>query len=93
MNDNYLDYKATIWFRIPIENADIIPEIIRKIENGSTPNEIFNDLYEEDEYIFCEQIDETEEFMTPVENEGYETIEIFKGERKVWDNRKLYGYE
>ena len=88
--ENYLDYKATVWFRIPIEDADKIPEMIKDIERGKTPNEIFNDLYEEDEFLSCEIIDETEEYITPLDNAGEETMEIYKGDRNVWTNKKMY---
>ena len=90
MNDNYLDFKVTVWYRFPIEDADKIPEIIKNIEEGSSPNDIFEDLYEDDKYLSCELIDETEEHISPLDNGGEETIEIFKGERKVWSNKKLY---
>lgn len=82
--NTYLDYKATVWFRIPLDNKDI-SKIIDRIEKGSLPSELYNDLNELD-LGQCEPIYDAEEFMRPCENDGQSTIEIYKDTELIWDN-------
>ena len=78
--DNYLDYKATIWFRIPIGNKKVLDEVIQKIKQGMRPSELYDELDIEHELGQCEPLFETEEFISPNENDGQSTIEIYSDE-------------
>lgn len=88
--DSYLDYKATIWFRIPIRDKETLNKVKQKIEKGILPSELYNDLDTEHELGQCEPLYDTEEFITPNENDGQSTIEIYsdgdKNTQMVWDN-------
>lgn len=88
--DIYLDYKATTWFRIPIQNKQVLEKVKEKIQQGMLPSELYNDLDTEHELGACELLYDTEEFITPNENDGHSTIEIYKNEDNdiqiIWDN-------
>jgi len=82
----YLDYKTTIWHRIPIENKETQQEIIKMIEAGSLPTEIYDTFDVGEQIGFCEVLYETEEFIRPEENDNQSTIEIQENGKTVWDN-------
>ena len=88
--DSYLDYKATIWFRIPIQNKETLEKVKEKIQQGMLPSELYNDLDTEHELGTCELLYDTEEFISPNENDGQSTIEIYENGDKdvqiIWDN-------
>lgn len=88
--DSYLDYKATIWFRIPIQSEENLQKVKQKIEEGFLPSELYNELDIEHELGQCEPLYDTEEFITPNENDGQSTIEIYENGDKdvqiIWDN-------
>lgn len=89
--DKYLDYKATIWFRIPIQSEEVLQKVKQKIEEGLLPSELYNELDTEHELGQCELLYDTEEFISPNENDGQSTIELYGGsdngnQECIWDN-------
>lgn len=89
--EHYLDYKATIWFRIPIDSKEALDKVIEKVEQGILPSELYNDMSEE--LGKCECMLDSEEFISPTENDGQSTIEIYSGndngnQECIWDNSK-----
>ena len=88
--DSYLDYKATVWFRIPIQDKQALEKVKEKIQQGMLPSELYNDLDIEHELGMCELLCDTEEFISPNENDGQSTIEIYEnGDNDIqiiWDN-------
>ena len=83
---NYLDYKATIWFRIPINSEKIFKKVKKKVDEGTLPAELYDDIELNSELGQCEPLYDTEEFISPNENDGQSTIEIYKDTETVWDN-------
>ncbi len=82
---NYIDYKATIWLRIPIESDKVLKKVKKRIEEGLLPAELYDKLSMED-LSQCETLYDTEEFINPNENNGQATIEIYKDDKLIWDN-------
>lgn len=82
---NYIDYKATIWFRIPIESDEALKKVKEKLETGSLPVHVYDELLMED-LGQCETLYDTEEFINPNENDGQATIEIYSDDKMIWDN-------
>lgn len=81
-----LDYKATIWFKIPLNSDDAVTIAKRLIEENTLPSELYNVLTDK-ELGQCEPLYETEEFLTAEENDSQATIEIYNEYNKlVWDN-------
>ena len=87
MSKQYLDYKVTVWLRIPVseEDKDKFLEDIQN-DNFNCPAEIFNDSNydpEPEEVLY-----ETTEFITVDENNGSSTIEVVEKEsgKTIWDN-------
>lgn len=87
----YLDYKATIWGRIYFKEEADLDKVIAKLEEGYLPSE----LCEEEELGFkvFESLLDTEEYLSPSENKGLPTIEIYNTEKEglffqnlIWDN-------
>jgi hypothetical protein len=88
----YIDFKITMWCRMYLEDDADLNEIIKKIETGITPIELFDPEfgYNSDDYLY-----DTEEYLTPVENNNQATIEIYEGitdgimndtHKMIWDN-------
>lgn len=82
----YLDYKATIWFRIPLDSKETIKAVIKKLEQGFLPPELYDDPDIYPELGQCEPLYDVEESMHPTENGGQSTVEIYDGEELIWDN-------
>ncbi|HMT68770.1 MAG TPA: hypothetical protein PKD16_01340 [Saprospiraceae bacterium] len=83
----YIDIKVTIWQRLHFEDAANMQQAIKKLEKGYLPAELCN--VPELEFIECETLFDTEEFITPSENDGQSTIEVYEGENLrecIWDN-------
>jgi hypothetical protein len=80
---HYIDYKATVWFRIPIKKKDL-ELITNKLINGKTPADLYNDV--DLELGQCEPLYDTEEFILPFKNDSQSTIEIFSNNQFIWHN-------
>jgi hypothetical protein len=81
----YIDYKATVWKRVHFnENVDS-EKVIQALEEGGL-DDVFDDElgFEGQETLY-----ETAEEITPEENGGYSTIEVYNpvGEL-IWSNGK-----
>lgn len=90
---HYLDYKATIWFRIPIDSEESLYRIYKALHDGESPTGDFPDeLYQDDkiEVGAAEAFNDTEMYITPLENDGEATIELYADDgpntRCIWDN-------
>lgn len=83
--DIYLDYKATVWFRIPISSEEALEKVLAKIKEGKTPSDLYNE-FEEDEIGQCEPLYDTETFMDISMNEGYSTVEAYKDTKLIYEN-------
>ena len=87
----YLDYKATIWGRLYFSDDTDMNKIIEKLEEGYLPSELCD---EELGFTEFESMLDTEEYITPSENEGMSTIEIYEDndsntnifQECIWDN-------
>lgn len=84
-----IHYKTTMWCRIALDETKISKEeVLQKLNEGYLPSEIgFN----EDINSEWEIIQDTEEYMAPVENDGQSTIELMVKEEDgylqcIWDN-------
>lgn len=81
---NYIDYKCTVWFRVPFEDKDK-EKVLEELQSGSLPTEIVNSdgLYL---HLNEELIPETFETISVNENEGFSTIEVYENNKLIWDN-------
>ena len=87
----YVDYKATIWGRLHFSDETDMNKVIAKLEQGLTPNELCDDPeleFEEFEMLF-----DSEEYITPSENQGQCTVEVYDDisnpnpwQERIWDN-------
>ena len=81
-----IHYKTTMWCKIILdENKISKEEVLQKLNEGYSPSEIgFN----EDINSEWEIIEDTEEFISPNENDGQSTIEVYEdGDMQIiWDN-------
>lgn len=82
----YIDYKATVWFRIPIkdDSKETFDKCIDMLTAGHTPNELYDEM--DEELGGCEILYDTEEFLYPEDNDDQCTIEAYVDDKKVWDN-------
>ena len=81
----FIDCKVSIWKRIHLSENANSEKVIQALEKGG-----IDDVYD-DELGFVEQeiLYETAEEMTPEENRGHSTIELYSpvGEL-IWSNEK-----
>ena len=84
-----IHYKSTVWNKITIPDEIDKEDIIKQLNEGILPTELDLDNNFDSEY---EVIYETEEFITPEENDGQSTIELMDyvdGKNylsSIWDN-------
>ena len=81
---NFIDYKATVWGRLEFDDSVDKDLIIQKLEEGFLPAELCD--IEELKFKHFHFMDDTEEFITPIENDGESTIELIVNDETVWDN-------
>ena len=84
----YVDYKVTVWKRVHF-NEDTNPKKVIQVieENG------LDDVFDEElGFVEQETLYETEEEITPEENEDYSTIEVYENSNPIddliWSNGK-----
>ena len=81
---HFVDYKATVWGRLHFDDSVDVNQIIQKLEEGYLPAELCD--VEELKFKHFHFMDDTEEFITPVENDGQSTIEVYGDDECIWDN-------
>ena len=89
--ENYLDYKATIWVRIPIDKEENISKIIESLETINGDPEYLDDILfneEEDINMTSDYLYDTQGYLSIEDNQGNATIEIFKDNKQIWSNEK-----
>lgn len=75
----YIDYKATIWFRISVTGRE--EQVLEAIKSGKSINELYVDF---DAVLGnLNPLLDTEEIITPEENGGSSTIEVLDDKRNV----------
>jgi hypothetical protein len=95
----YLAYKATVWFKIPIKSEESLDSIIKKIEQGIHPSELYDDSDIDSDIGECELLYDSEEILTPEQNSGQPTIEVVEygaidpqtkivWTKQIWSNAK-----
>lgn len=84
---NYVDYKATIWGRLHFEKDADMQKIIKKLEEGFLPSELCDD--ESLKFSYFEHLFDTEEYITPKENNNEPTIEVYENSNNecIWNNK------
>jgi len=89
MSKKYLDYKKTIWNRAHFKDDTDMSKVIEVLNNGSLEDIFDEDLgFTENELLY-----NTSENITPNENYGQPTIEVYNQlegtenwQECIWDN-------
>lgn len=78
----HLDYKCTTWCRLHFDDNVDLDRVKKMIEDGFLPLEIG---YDQDFIKNTEwsSIDDCEEYLTPEENGGFRTIELYDDEGNI----------
>lgn len=84
----HLDYKCTTWCRLDFDDSVDLDKVKKLIEEGYLPLEIG---YDQDDIQNTEwsTIIDCEEYMTPEENKGYETIELYNDDGEIICTNKI----
>ena len=80
-----IHYKVTVWNKIHLPNDITQEEIIRQLKEVVDPMDI---TLNANRYLYHEEIDGTEEFLTVEENDSQSTIELWDKGKKFWENGK-----
>ena len=85
-----LHYKCTMWCKLIFSDETNKKDLIQKLNEGYLPSEIGFDDDINSEWMI---IDDTEEYITPSENDGQPTIEVYQNVKDIeswqeciWDN-------
>jgi len=82
------DVKVSVWKRIELPESATKEEIIKALDLGE---EGINDLFDTYDNLGYDEIENTEETLTPEDNGGQETIELYcideKGDGPIWTNK------
>jgi hypothetical protein len=82
------EFKITTWERVNVSPKDE-EKVLQAIKDGkiTSSQDIFDLLETSDIELTCNTIDETEEQMSPEENDGQNTIEVRNDDGDViWGN-------
>ena len=78
----FLTYKIEVWIKAELDNSLTKEEIIVRLSNGLNPCEVLTD-----EILDYESLIETEEFLSPEENDNQSTIALCDdNENILWTN-------
>ena len=81
MANNYIDYKVEIWCRAfftDIADMQKVSEIAK---------ENLESIFDEDlGFIEVDYIFETENYLSPEENDNQSTIEVYEEDKEIWNN-------
>jgi hypothetical protein len=84
----HIDVKVSVWKRIELPESATKEEIIKVLEFGELG---IDDLFETYAYLDYNEVENSEETLTPEDNGGQETIELYcideKGDGPVWTNK------
>lgn len=81
----YLDFKTTVWKRIPIYSENEMKEIIKRLDNDHTVNDLCDDPDLEIQEKDIKTLTDTEELCYPNDNE-YSTVQVFEKGELIWCN-------
>lgn len=80
---NYIDAKVTVWYRLHFNeyaNMKGLPDLIQA--NG------LDDVIDEQlGFVDSEILHETQERITPADNDSQPTIEVYADGKEVWNNK------
>lgn len=81
MANNYVDYKVEIWRRAFFtEDADM-----QKVSEIAKEN--LESIFDEDlGFIEVDYIFETENYLSPEENDNQSTIDVYEEDKEIWNN-------
>ena len=89
-----IDVKYTIWGRYSLPDDTDMNEIIESLKKHREPNaavvEVVGDVFGESDVLDFNIMISTEEFITPEENEGEATIEVYAdvdSNEMIWSNK------
>lgn len=90
MSSKYIDVKLTTWGRYHFNSDADLKSFAEDFEKGYLPSEICPD--NERGFVEYENLYETEEWITPQENDNQPTIEMYEPNEEntfqevIWDN-------
>lgn len=81
---NYVDYKVTEWKRASFKDNADMQAVADMIKSGD-----FDNIFELDDFQDLSYVDGIyDEVMDPEENDGQNTIEVYKDEKIIYQNGK-----
>ena len=87
-----IHYKVTTWCKLKFDGDVKKEDIIKKLEEGYLPLEIgYDGIVPNLENCEWEAINDTEEYLSPKENDNQATIELMEETKEgclksIWDN-------
>ena len=85
MTNNYVDTKVTIWTRAYFTEDTDMKEVAKTVQKSTISH-----IYDNDGFIKCETLYDTELHISPKDNHGDATIEVYKGDEVIWENSEKH---
>lgn len=76
----YIDFKITTWDRFHVRKEDE-EEILNLVKQGKINTE--GDISGQFDPVEWEKLTDVDEYMTPEENDGFATLQIFNEEHEI----------
>ena len=82
--NNYIDVKVTVWNRLHFADASNMAGLADIISENGLDDAIDDKLG----FLESETLCETEQQLSPEQNEQQPTIEVYANKEIIWDNTK-----
>lgn len=81
---NYVDTKVTVWQRLHFDDSANMENVIEVLKRTGNTNDICDDMFG---FRECETLYDSETHITPAQNDGNATLEIYNGNSyPEWQN-------
>lgn len=84
-SNKYIDQKVTIWMRCHFTDDANMDNVVSYLKNGATVNEVCEGTIG---FRECEVLYDTEGQLTIEQNDGDQTIEVYEGDKVIWQNNE-----
>lgn len=78
----YVDIEVRVWQRLRFTDSTDMNKLVERLKAGDHPNYLADD----ENYVEYDSLVDTEVLITPEQNEGNATIEVYDNDKMIWNN-------
>jgi len=83
--NNYIDVKVTVWYRLHFNEYANMKGLADLIQESGLDEVIDEELG----FVDSDILHETQVRLTPADNDGQPTIEVYADGKEVWNNKAV----